>query len=405
MTSSIIIDINEDYRKLQLASVTGYSGTTEWEILKITSWLVMATFFCNCFLPRSSSSRSIISQLLLEFIILIVPQIVLFCFPQYSRWMMISSLIPCVFYLVGHQGVDHKVSIQSPHRIPLVANLRSAIMIMCVIGILAVDFPLFPRRFVKTETFGTSLMDVGVGCVIVSMGITASRRLDFSSKGHHYPTFWQTIKSTLPLLILAIIRMFFVKKLDYQEHISEYGIHWNFFITLGLLPLLTWVIFLVIPPRWSLIVGSSLAVIYQLALQLGPLQAFALSETPRTTLLTMNKEGIVSLIGCFALFLMSVGCGYQFYNLSLNLRKLAQNLITQIIALGFIYFFLKFGLEIEASRRLMNLPFMVGSLLLTLIQTLGFVLIEWKMASGEAPLIAEATSENQLSFFLLVLTR
>lgn len=45
---------------------------------------------------------------------------------------------------------------------------RSLTLVISTFVILAVDFPLFPRRYAKTEMWGYSLMDFGVGgyCVI-----------------------------------------------------------------------------------------------------------------------------------------------------------------------------------------------------------------------------------------------
>lgn len=57
-----------------------------------------------------------------------------------------------------------------------VTAYRVLMMLMTCVCILAVDFPYFDRRNMKVEAYGIALMDIGVGSIVFSMGVTSSAR-------------------------------------------------------------------------------------------------------------------------------------------------------------------------------------------------------------------------------------
>ena len=109
-------------------------------------------------------------------------------------------------------------------------------MLICVaVGILAVDFPVYPRRLAKAETYGFGLMDTGVGYFIVGNALISPEARGNQNNSTFSKSMMKALKSSLPLLILGLGRLASVKSLDYQEHVSEYSVHWNFFFTLTIL--------------------------------------------------------------------------------------------------------------------------------------------------------------------------
>lgn len=126
-------------------------------------------------------------------------------------------------------------------RSPFTTWVRSWLYMATAVCILAVDFPAFPRRYAKCENFGVSLMDTGVGWYVVvhAMSLNNATTRDETSakkKGEEEATrtrgFLRWVRQTLPLLILGLVRLITVKSVEYPEHVSEYGVHFNFFFTL-----------------------------------------------------------------------------------------------------------------------------------------------------------------------------
>ena len=298
---------------------------------------------------------------------------------------------------------------------PFLTAYRGAMMVVTCHAILAVDFRVFPRRFAKVETWGTSVMDMGVGSFVYSAGVVAAKAHlgsgDGKPKAAGHRSFVSSISSALrhalPLFALGVVRLLSVKNLDYAEHVSEYGVHWNFFFTLALLPLalcLLQPILSVLPGPAHGYAGLALAFVYEAVLQNTNLKAWALTA-PRDNLLAKNKEGAVSWIGYLAIFLLGMETGAfllpRFLPTSKSMCMLLERLrladridsrqksrvqllaalalssaIRVALLLPFFYPAVFPALSIPVSRRLANAPYVLWVAAFNSTQILLFALVE-----------------------------
>ncbi|KAI5927335.1 GWT1-domain-containing protein [Camillea tinctor] len=276
---------------------------------------------------------------------------------------------------------------------PFLTTYRGSMLVLTCLAILAVDFRLFPRRFAKVETWGTSLMDVGVGSFVFSAGVVAARpMLKERAQGRTTPLgqrLLYSMRHSFPLLVLGIVRLISVKGLDYAEHVTEYGVHWNFFFTLGFLPPFV-AIFqsaLNVIPSYAAI-ALLLGVLYQVVLESTPLKAFILTA-PRVDLFSMNREGICSFVGYLAIFLAGQDAGMFVLPRSINPRSRVSHstqrttlLLIMAVWSGIwtvLYFFttnFSYGAGLDVSRRLANLPYILWIAAFNSAQILACCVIE-----------------------------
>ncbi|RDW72970.1 GPI-anchored wall transfer protein [Coleophoma cylindrospora] len=275
---------------------------------------------------------------------------------------------------------------------PFLTTYRGCMMAITCLAILAVDFRIFPRRFAKVETWGTSLMDVGVGSFVFSAGVVAARPIlkeQLANKTSRLSTrLYASVRHSLPLIVLGLIRLYSVKGLDYAEHVTEYGVHWNFFFTLGFLPPFVAIFqsaFQLLPSYEGLAV--LLGIVYQIALEFTNLKVYILTA-PRTDLLSQNREGIFSFFGYLAIFLAGQGTGM--YIIPRELTKTIktapehrQRLLITLAAWSSFWIVLfclatnySYGFGLSVSRRLANLPYFLWISAFNCTQILAFCVVE-----------------------------
>ncbi|XP_037543369.1 phosphatidylinositol-glycan biosynthesis class W protein [Nematolebias whitei] len=321
-----------------------------------------------------------ISHLLLDFCVLILP-LVLSCTVLSSFLLQVAVSLTfasaCVFYYIYHtsstfsaQRSQKPVSsfLQSHvqfNQVPFVTLFRVFINVKTAISILAVDFVVFPRRYAKTETYGTGAMDFGVGGFVFANALVCpeARRKNISGSKMSYVT--KQILAVWPLLTLGMGRLVSVKMTGYHEHVTEYGIHWNFFFTLAIVRVLASALLTVLPSRYLWLFALLISGIYQFFLETSELKAFILHNHDREKdFVHANKEGIFSLAGYVAIYLTGVQIGHYVMQPRSQVREWLRMIFS--LFLGSLVLFAALRtcqtLVEPVSRRTANFPFVLWSL-------------------------------------------
>ncbi|VDK67130.1 unnamed protein product [Litomosoides sigmodontis] len=189
----------------------------------------------------------------LDILLIIVPVVLtLTLFSDYMLLLMLAQIIIFLIFVIVLIGdrcfikrrkptyCDLFRHINDDHYSPtkFVTYMRLYSLLATAAAILSVDFDVFPRRFAKTSIFGRSVMDLGTATFVYCFAVVDVFR--------HYPERVKNViqkqrycslksSSGIVLVALGITRTVLLHLTDYHYQINEYGVHWNFFITLGLL--------------------------------------------------------------------------------------------------------------------------------------------------------------------------
>lgn len=229
------------YKEEKEAFVSNLNGTSMGEIA-LVSCLLPAGLFLRASLWRAIGITAVqrlpaAAIWLVEFATVAMPPLLSLVAPEQVPAMTLGAVMlgSGLSVVAGECGVAEQArrrqlelraaSLSAPRKYHI-AVFRATMMLTTCVCILAVDFHVFPRRFAKVETYGTGVMDIGVGAFVFANGLVSPAAA--SRKG-----VVAAMRSAGPLLLLGAGRLVSIKASGYPEHVSEYGVHWNFFLTLA----------------------------------------------------------------------------------------------------------------------------------------------------------------------------
>ena len=257
-------------------------------------------------------------------------------YPWGIRLLCVECILALVLYFHNHRKgrllyVARSVQdVSSPQRseLPFLTAYRSTVSFLTFVAILAVDFHFFPRRFAKTEVTGYGLMDLGAGSFVVSGGLVSQFARNKSKSnsssldrmgGRMYEVMKKVVFHCFPLIVMGIVRLITTKGIEYQEHVSEYGVHWNFFFTISFVTIFSSLV-RTAPVLNDELVPVLLLIIYQYFLSHCGIQEY-IENAPRfnegtngvmsslCNFFAANREGILGIMGYLVLFLSSESIG------------------------------------------------------------------------------------------------
>ncbi|KAG2146444.1 GWT1-domain-containing protein [Suillus bovinus] len=466
-----------DYKASKEAFVSGMTGSTVFHVNMISGVALSSVALHSALRSRVQVSGS--AYFLAEFVILVMPLLLsMTLFAEAPGALSLPLLAPMLILLSFpplERGTplpaesQHELSSpngrrraetppthssQSLRLLPALTTYRAHMMLMTILCILAVDFPVFPRILAKCETYGVSLMDIGVGSFVFSQGVVSAIPIikDISYlQAPILPKLKSVSRKMIPIIVLGILRVVLVKGTEYPEHVTEYGVHWNFFLTLALLPIIEVLLHPVILHIPVSLLGLWIGVLHQFTLSSGGMKDFLLNAS-RSNIIFANKEGLLSLLGYVSIHILGLSLGtvilppspsffrkqqqelldgpssYQPRKLDPSAPRQNAKIVIELLSYSVVWWmllaFVRLGLEV--SRRMANLSyvlwvaayntsFILGYILLDMVffptRTLKIrdptdpsgkrLLIEEKGSKTSAPALLEAINKNSFILFLL----
>lgn len=437
-------------RELKEAFVSNLNGTSLEEVV-IGSFLAPMCLISRgliLILYHGALPLPWICHLLLDYFMIILPLVLSCTILSEILHLVIMALavvVVCVlFYIYCHRcspGLEHfpdtlKIFLQSHvqcNQVPFVTIFRVLVNVKTAISILAVDFSVFPRRYAKTENYGTGVMDFGVGAYVLANALVCPEARGKQVHGSKFGHVLKQFLSVWPLVILGMVRLVSVKMTGYHEHVSEYGVHWNFFFTLAIVRVVASVLLAVFPLSWSWLLALLIGGFYQFTLETSGLKSFIIHNSDRTGFLQSNKEGIFSVIGYIAIYMAGVQIGLYVMRPRTQVKdwlRLICHLFLGSCVLYTALYLCQTFIE-PVSRRMANLPFCLwtiaqSSFFLSCLGTADMVLgfmkmisrcslvssswneykkdsssFEDKIKTMNGLCLVQAVSRNQLLFFML----
>ncbi|KAM8897568.1 phosphatidylinositol-glycan biosynthesis class W protein isoform 1-T2 [Spinachia spinachia] len=392
----------------------------------------------------------LISHLLLDFCVLILP-LVLSCTilsdALHQVILGLAFISGCVLCYIYHTNShcsgrpqQNTVSnfLQSHvqfNQLPFVTIFRVFVNVKTAISILAVDFSIFPRRYAKTETYGTGVMDFGVGAYVFANALVCPEARGKNISGSKVNHIVKQLLSVWPLVVLGMGRLVSLKISGYHEHVTEYGIHWNFFFTLAIVRVVASMLLAVFPASRAWVIALLIIGFYQLVLETSGLKTFIIhNEDRELSFLHANKEGVFSTAGYVTIYIAGVQVGLYVMQPRSQVKQWLKALFNLFWGSFVLYtaLFTCQTLVEPVSRRLANLPFCLWSVaqslfFMTCLGVADMVLLFAKRTSGchlvpsswnphkkppdsisdkkisniERHCLVQAVGRNQLLFFLL----
>ncbi|KAM0860574.1 hypothetical protein ACQ4PT_046467 [Festuca glaucescens] len=349
--------------------------------------------------PRSQKDwMYYFSSLAIDYLTVVLP--ILLILTVLAEWAYICTVSLVIVISICIMFKRSQFHLKAPqHNLPSlrtdISSYRVSVILVTCLSILAVDFKIFPRRYAKAETYGSGIMDLGVGSFVVANALVSRQARNLTAM-----RWTASLRSISPLIFLGFVRLISTSGVDYQVHVGEYGVHWNFFFTLAAISILTSIIR--IHPKYCGIVGMLVLAGYQVWLSFG-LNEYLISNERSADIISQNKEGVYSIFGYWGMYLIGVSLGYyMFLDTSLK-RKSRSTQVVKVWVLAASFWILAIILDSyveRVSRRMCNFAY-VMLVFGQNFQVISILTLAGSTSYDKNLVLEEAFCQNMLGSFLL----